>query len=623
MIHPQWSILDPSLHTPSLVRSRSALLMSTILALGSSALATLPDSSDDTVSEALRLHAHVEKLNLVVYATGARSVDIIQAQILLCRWGASAKTRLDEHRWVRCAMFPRMAGEIGLTLPRRYDGHSGLDPEQAEKFRWNDIRTRAFMVINEYRFFTYSGRRPMDLSDLELDDEAIEKVTRLSRERSAVSLAAYYHLYLFDKSVRQRLDQYEPRLRTGLSLDAELEHIKAYIERWIRDWCPEDGDRRLNWHLTHEALSCWLLLAVNIAKRRPPQHAADQARQQQLLLDLSIRMFKLALRVPEAIRTTHRSSIFPFAASIILRLSARRDLVLRVALRMTGDPERPFVPSFVRDSGNQILVMLCTNDIRPPLSTAPVDIPQAGSRDSQKAGAASTESETTQPPGHPDDPEAAAAAEDTSPTPHHHHRHGGSEEVAAEQDASNGNLPYDGSQLGPDLSVDNIFAFNGAYFPYVPDPTQPQVPSQDSMLPHCLSADLDALLGASVLYPSAGFDVSMGSEVTPGFSRGDDAEQGSSHLHEFAATQGSNALGGGAAAQYDTTFGFQVDAMSTTQSSLPQPPGNSPWSSEAYSPGDTALRVYRSGTNRDSQSAEREVLLATADRLIQLASRMQ
>lgn len=82
MVHPQWSILDPTLHTPELVRGRSALLTSTILALGSTALATLPHSRDEQVAEALRLHAHVEKLNLVVYATGARSIDIIQAQIV-------------------------------------------------------------------------------------------------------------------------------------------------------------------------------------------------------------------------------------------------------------------------------------------------------------------------------------------------------------------------------------------------------------------------------------------------------------------------------------------------------------------------------------------------------------
>lgn len=65
-----------------MVQNRSALLMTTILALGSTALATLPDGTDEQVAEALHLHAHAEKLNLVVYTTGARSIEIIQAQIV-------------------------------------------------------------------------------------------------------------------------------------------------------------------------------------------------------------------------------------------------------------------------------------------------------------------------------------------------------------------------------------------------------------------------------------------------------------------------------------------------------------------------------------------------------------
>jgi len=158
------------------------------------------------------------------------------------------------------------------------------------------------------------------------------------------------------RDVRQRLDRYQPGFQTTLSLDAELEHIKAHAEKWIQDWCPREGDKRLNWHLTHDALSCWLLLAVRIARKRP--EPSKTSHEQQLLLALSIRLFKEALKAPDAVLTTQRASIFPFAASIILRLSGRRELILRVALRMSGEPGKPHVPTFVRDAGNQMLVML-------------------------------------------------------------------------------------------------------------------------------------------------------------------------------------------------------------------------------------------------------------------------
>lgn len=75
-------MLDSDLHTLDYVRNRSALLTTTVLAIGSSALGLLSPTRDGQVAESLRLHTHVEKLGLVVFATGARSIEIVQAQIV-------------------------------------------------------------------------------------------------------------------------------------------------------------------------------------------------------------------------------------------------------------------------------------------------------------------------------------------------------------------------------------------------------------------------------------------------------------------------------------------------------------------------------------------------------------
>lgn len=167
--------------------------------------------------------------------------------------------------------------------------------------------------------------------------------------------------------MRRRLDQYLASPRSSLSLDAELEHIKVYIEGWIEDWCPRDADAVLNWHLSHEATSCWLLLAIRVARvrlqstRLADRHHRHQEREQQqqnLLLSLSVRLFEESLKFPTALAVTQRAAVFPFAASIVLRLGSRRDLVLRAALRMAGEPRKPFVPTFVREAGNQMLIML-------------------------------------------------------------------------------------------------------------------------------------------------------------------------------------------------------------------------------------------------------------------------
>lgn len=120
------------------------------------------------------------------------------------------------------------------------------------------------------------------------------------------------------------------------------------------------------WHLTHEAISCWLLLTLRVARKRfpstgPPlssQQKLKKQEHQRLMLNLATRVFQEALGTPFAIRTTHRSVIFTVAASIILKLGGRHDLILRTALRMAGEPGEPYVPTFVRDAGNHMLVML-------------------------------------------------------------------------------------------------------------------------------------------------------------------------------------------------------------------------------------------------------------------------
>lgn len=134
------------------------------------------------------------------------------------------------------------------------------------------------------------------------------------------------------------------------------------MEKWIQDWCPGDTDPSGNWYLLHDALSCWLLLVVHVAKTRLESPHAARPQQghghQQLMRTLATRIFSEALKVPDAVRMTQRASIFPFAASIVLRLGSRRDLILRVALHMAGEPGEHHVSTFVRESGVQMLLML-------------------------------------------------------------------------------------------------------------------------------------------------------------------------------------------------------------------------------------------------------------------------
>lgn len=176
-----------------------------------------------------------------------------------------------------------------------------------------------------------------------------------------------------------------------------------------------------------------------------------------------------------------------------------------------------------------------------------------------------------------------------------------------------GPIPQFGSQIGGD----NIFAFNSAYLPYVPDPIQPQLQPHDSMLPPYPSADLDALIGAAVPpYLNFDLDALMGTGVPLGF----DAANRS-------ATNGNlHGLGDGNAVPeqpFNTSFRSPLDSTGSTQSHPQAPQGGSPWSMEEPSPVDTTYGTYSGSINGEDRTTQREVLLSTADRLIQLASRMQ
>lgn len=134
------------------------------------------------------------------------------------------------------------------------------------------------------------------------------------------------------------------------------------MEGWMQDWCPGRENPSVTWYLVHEAISCWLLLVTQIGKARLEkpyqQRPRQQQHQQELMSNLAVRMFTEVLKVPHAVSTTQRATIFPFAASIVLRMCSRSDLVLPVALQMAGEPGELHVPTFVREAGVQMLLML-------------------------------------------------------------------------------------------------------------------------------------------------------------------------------------------------------------------------------------------------------------------------
>lgn len=380
------------------------------------------------------------------------------------------------------------------------------------------------------------------------------------------------------------MEQYQSVPGTGLSLDAELEHVKSYIEKWIQEWCHTEGKPHLNWHLSHDALSCWLLLAVHIARRRtelcnasPISHRRKQE-QQRLLLGLCTRLFMGSLKTPGAVRMTHRAGIFPFAASILLRLGGQRDLVLRTALHMSGEPGKPHVPTFVRQSGTQMLVMLWFVRSRflqgasftkmlfskTHFSRAPTPLPQA------HVG------------------------------PDHDRPHLVEEELEAgrSQDSQvHAPILSNGDIHGLQTTEGGVFpSFNLPEFPYVPNPDLPQIQVQESLL-----------LPASPL--------------------GDLGQWGLSEIENWIGTTTSSQPlqdSENSAPMQVTSIGLPFDPMASCRVPLGEPHTEVTWNRDDLSPANTFPAAPGVSTTRENTSNEqREDLLSAVDHLKQLVSLIQ
>jgi len=138
-LNPFISQLDPSLHTFQYVREKSSFLFTTILAAAAKLL-----------HPALRnvLLAHAEELYVESFRSGAKSVETVQAILILTYW----KEPRDNRAWLNVGYAIRMAIELGW----HHLGSDGMRPpentsdHQAMQFR-NIERTWLVLFVYDRR----------------------------------------------------------------------------------------------------------------------------------------------------------------------------------------------------------------------------------------------------------------------------------------------------------------------------------------------------------------------------------------------------------------------------------------------------------------------------------------
>ncbi|EXJ69755.1 uncharacterized protein A1O5_06826 [Cladophialophora psammophila CBS 110553] len=115
-LHPINGILDPLLHTPEFVQSRSALLFTWILAISAQF-----DHHSGSISKRLRIHG--EHLSKQVYANGYKSVEIAQGYYISLLSAVPANTMAEERSWLYTIYAFGVAAELGLDREAQAHRH--------------------------------------------------------------------------------------------------------------------------------------------------------------------------------------------------------------------------------------------------------------------------------------------------------------------------------------------------------------------------------------------------------------------------------------------------------------------------------------------------------------------
>ncbi|GAA5920215.1 hypothetical protein JCM6882_003925 [Rhodosporidiobolus microsporus] len=123
-LHPFFLHLSPSLHTPRFLRDVSPFL--------TTAIAYICASFDPELHHLIpTLHGHLQRLSNRVWADGLKSLEIVQAYLLLIHWTPIENDWGDDRRWGWLAQAIRIATEIKLhkTLNNAtYDFYRSVTP---------------------------------------------------------------------------------------------------------------------------------------------------------------------------------------------------------------------------------------------------------------------------------------------------------------------------------------------------------------------------------------------------------------------------------------------------------------------------------------------------------------
>ncbi|KAI9510279.1 fungal-specific transcription factor domain-containing protein [Russula earlei] len=231
------NLLDRDFHTPSLVCSRSPFLLTTICAISARFYTARPE-----------LHSKLtdisKKLAFNVPAQGYKSLEIVQAYLLLVLWGTGPVERYEQDRtWMLLGMAIRMATD--LNLHRKTATVSPETPEGKARDQEVHNRERTWLVCFFLdRSTSAQMGKPSSIREDCIIRNALHWVQSPLARRGDFSLVAYVELH---RIISRTLDLLysETNSPSGLLIDVDYLLVIKTFERQIQTWHAQvaDADR--------------------------------------------------------------------------------------------------------------------------------------------------------------------------------------------------------------------------------------------------------------------------------------------------------------------------------------------------------------------------------------------
>lgn len=225
-------LLDRQFHTPSLVCSRSPFLLTTICAIASKFYTVRADLHG-------KLSDIAQKLAFSVAARGYKSLEIIQAYLLLTLWGCGAVERYEyDKTWLLLGMAIRMATDMNLHRKTAVKGDDTAEGRARDREVHNRERTWYLCFALDRSTSAQMGK-PHSIRE----DSIIRNVLEWIRSPDATTgdslLAAYVEL---QRIVSRSLDFLYSGTNTpsGLQTDCDylliIKTIETQICAWQHEW---------------------------------------------------------------------------------------------------------------------------------------------------------------------------------------------------------------------------------------------------------------------------------------------------------------------------------------------------------------------------------------------------